>query len=199
MNHDTGYKSGVEVPKRYLRNLSRLAGMLELVDEQFSLIRSELTDYRRKVQALVASGNLDEVPLDGDTFRSFLGLHPFNQLNRRIASVNQAEIQDVPLMNFMPVFKAMGCNTLGDITRIIKEYSEGAYQIACYQIGLTDLDIISSSIGPQNLCIAFILKRGGGRAGIKLMFDALNGPSESNESIAAFLVEQAQDLPFMNQ
>ena len=164
MNHDTGYKSGVEVPKRYLRNLSRLAGMLELVDEQFSLIRSELTDYRRKVQALVASGNLDEVPLDGDTFRSFLGLHPFNQLNRRIASVNQAEIQDVPLMNFMPVFKAMGCNTLGDITRIIKEYSEGAYQIACYQIGLTDLDIISSSIGPQNLCIAFILKRGGGRA-----------------------------------
>ena len=199
MNHDTGYKSGVEVPKRYLRNLSRLAGMLELVDEQFSLIRSELTDYRRKVQALVASGNLDEVPLDGDTFRSFLGLHPFNQLNRRIASVNQAEIQDVPLMNFMPVFKAMGCNTLGDITRIIKEYSEGAYQIACYQIGLTDLDIISSSIGPQNLCIAFILKRGGGRAGIKLMFDALNGPSDSNESIAAFLVEQAQDLPFMNQ
>jgi ppGpp synthetase/RelA/SpoT-type nucleotidyltranferase len=199
MNHDTGYKSGVEVPKRYLRNLSRLAGMLELVDEQFSLIRSELTDYRRKVQALVASGNLDEVPLDGDTFRSFLGLRPFDQLNRRIASVNQAEIQDVPLMNFMPVFKAMGCNTLGDITRIIKEYSEGAYQIACYQIGLTDLDIISSSIGPQNLCIAFILKRGGGRAGIKLMFDALNGPSESNESIAAFLVEQAQDLPFMNQ
>ena len=199
MNHDTGYKSGVEVPKRYLRNLSRLAGMLELVDEQFSLIRSELTDYRRKVQALVASGNLDEVPLDGDTFRSFLGLRPFDQLNRRIASVNQAEIQDVSLMNFMPVFKAMGCNTLGDITKIIKEYSEGAYQIACYQIGLTDLDILSSSIGPQNLCIAFILKRGGGRAGIKLMFDALNGPSESNESIAAFLVEQSQDLPFMNQ
>ncbi|MCR5326842.1 MAG: hypothetical protein K6E37_08880 [Bacteroidales bacterium] len=199
MNHDTGYKSGVEVPKRYLRNLSRLAGMLELVDEQFSLIRSELTDYRRKVQALVASGNLDEVPLDGDTFRSFLGLRPFDQLNRRIASVNQAEIQEVSLLNFIPVFKAMGCNTLGDITKIIKEYSEGAYQIACYQIGLTDLDIISSSIGPQDLCIAFILKNGGGRAGLKLMFDALNGPSESNESIAAFLMEQAQDLPFMNQ
>jgi hypothetical protein len=93
----------------------------------------------------------------------------------------------------------MGCNTLGDISKIIKEYSEGAYQIACYQIGLTDLDILSSSIGPQDLCIAFILKRGGGRAGLKLMFDALNGPSESNEAMAAFLMEQTQDLPFMNQ
>ena len=199
MDHDTGYKSGVEVPKVYLRNLSRLAGMLELVDEQFSLIRSELTDYRRRVRALVASGNLDDAPLDGDTFRSFLDLKPFDALNRRIASVNQAEIQDVPLMPFLAVFKMLECHTLGDVSKMIKEYGEGAYQIACYQIGLTDLDIISSSLGPQDVCIACILKRGGGRAGIRSMFDLLNGPSESNEMMAEFLTQQAQDLPFMNQ
>ena len=70
INHDTGYKSGVEIPREYIRNLSRIAGMLELADEQFSRIRAELTDYRRRMQALVASGNLDEVPLDGDTFRN---------------------------------------------------------------------------------------------------------------------------------
>ncbi|MBR6875304.1 MAG: hypothetical protein IKN00_03330 [Bacteroidales bacterium] len=199
MNHDTGYKSGVEVPKVYLRNLSRLAGMLELVDEQFSLIRSELTDYRRRVRALVASGNLDDAPLDGDTFRSFLDLKPFDALNRRIASVNQAEIQEVPLMPFLPVFKMLECKTLGDVSKMIRDYGEGAYQIACYQIGLTDLDIISSSLGPQDVCIACILKRGGGRAGIRNMFDQLNGPSESNEMMADFLTQQAQDLPFMNQ
>ena len=199
MNHDTGYKSGVEIPKMYLRNLSRLAGMLELVDEQFSLIRSELTDYRRRVRALVASGNLDDAPLDGDTFRSFHDLKPFDALNKRIASVNQAEIQEVPLMPFMPVFKMLECHTLGDVSKMIKEYGEGAYQIACYQIGLTDLDIISSSLAPQDICIAAILKRGGGRAGIRAMFDQLNGPSESNEMMAEFLTQQAQDLPFMNQ
>jgi ppGpp synthetase/RelA/SpoT-type nucleotidyltranferase len=198
MDHDTGYKSGVEIPKRYLRNMSRLAGMLELVDDEFSKIRIELTDYRRRVQALVRSGNLDEVPIDGDTFRSYLDLDPFGQLNKRIASMNQAEVQDVPLMPYLAVFKGIGLKTLGDIASMIKEYSDGAYQIACYQIGLTDLDIISSSIGPQDLCIAYILKNGGGKAGIKYMFDLLNGESESNDMIAEMLMEQSKDLPFMN-
>ncbi len=199
MNHDTGYKSGVEVPREYLRNLGRLAGMLELADEQFSRIRSELTDYRRRVQALVASGNLDDVLLDGDTFRSYLDLGPFDTLNRKIAAVNQAEIQEVSLMPYLPVFKNIGCKTLGDIDRIIKKYSDGAFQIACYQLGLTDLDIIASSLGPQDLCIAFLLKSGIGKAGIRMLFDALNGPSEGNDMIAEMLMEQAQDLPFMNQ
>ena len=199
MNHDTGYKSGVEVPREYLRNLNRLAGMLEMVDEQFSRIRLELTDYRRRVQMLVASGNLDDVPLDGDSFRSYLTLDPFGPLNRRIASVNQAEIHEAPLMPFLQVFKALQCNTLGDIEAVIKENFEGAYQIACYQIGLTDLDIISSSLGPQDLCIACILKRGGGSMGIKMLLDALNGASDSNTAMAEMLQEQAMNLPFMNQ
>ena len=199
MNHDTGYKSGVEVPREYLRNLNRLAGMLELADEQFSQIRNDLADYRRKVQALVASGNLDEAPLDGETYRSYLQLNPFEKLNKRIAAVNQAEIQEVNLMPYLSVFKAMGCHTLGDIDKLIKTHSDGAYQIACYQIGLTDLDIISSSLGPQDLCIASIVKSGGGKLELKHLFDALNGESPSNEAMAEFLLEQVKDLPFMNQ
>ena len=199
MNHDTGYKSGVEIPREYIRNMSRLAGMLELADEQFSRIRSELTDYRRRMQALVASGNLDEVQLDGDTFRSYLDLHPFTPLNRRIAAINQAEIQEVPLMPYLAAFKDIGCQTLGDVQRIIREYSEGAYQIACYQMGLTDLDIMASSVGPQNLCIAFILKNGGGRMGLRRLFDHLLGASEANEMMAEMMVEQSASFPFMNQ
>ena len=199
MNHDTGYKSGVEIPKVYLRNLSRLAGMLELVDDEFSRIRRELADYRRKVQQLVASGNLSEVALDGDSFRSYLTIKPFDRLNRRIASINQAEIQEVDLSNFLPLFQAMRFTTLGDIQNMIKDFSEAANQIACFQIGLTDLDILASSEAPQNLCTAYILKNGGGKIGLKLMLDELNGPSESNEYMAEFLVEQSKDLPFMNQ
>ena len=199
LNHDTGYKSGVEIPKIYLRNLSRLAGILELVDDEFSRMRRELADYRRKVQTLVASGNLAEVQLDGDSFRSYLTIGPFDRLNRRIASINQAEIQPVDLSKFLLLFKELGFKTLGDIDEMQKEYAEAAYQIACFQMGITDLDIVSSSVGPQNLCTAFILKNGGGKSGLKNMLDILNGPSEGNAFMAEYLLEQTKDLAFMNQ
>ena len=199
MNHDTGYKSGVEIPSIYMRNMSRLAGMLELVDDEFSRIRREITDYRRNVQNLVSSGNLEEVQLDGDSFKSYLQIGPFDALSKRIASINQAEIQPVDLSNFLALFKAMGFKTLGDIAKMVKEYSDAAYQIACFQMGITDLDIVSSSVAPQNLCTAYILKNGGGKAGLKLMLDCLNGPSEGNEFMADYLLEQSKDLPFMNK
>ena len=199
MNHDTGYKSGVEIPRIYMRNMSRLAGMLELVDDEFSRIRQELSDYRRQVQKLVESGNLGEVLLDGDSFRSYMDIGPFDALTRRIASINQAEIQPVDLSAFLALFKAMGFKTLGDIAALVKDYSDAAYQIACFQIGLTDLDILSSSVAPQDLCTAFILKNGGGCVGLEHMLETLNGPSESNAPMARFLMEQCKDLPFMNQ
>ena len=113
--------------------------------------------------------------------------------------MNQAEIQPVSLMPYLAVFKGLGFKTLGDIKTLIKEYGEAAYQIACYQIGLTDLDIISASLAPQDLCIAYVLKNGGGKAGIRFIFDTLNGASEGNDMIAEMLLEQAKDLPFMNQ
>ena len=199
MNHDTGYKSGVEIPIYYRRSLSRMAGLLELVDDEFSRIRAELADYRRRVQNLVASGNLDDAPLDGETYRSYLNIKPFDRLIRSIASINQAEIQEVSLMPYLEVFQWLEFHTLGDLERMIKGYSEAAFQLASYQMSLTDLDIISSSVGPQNLCIVFILKRGGGTAGLTRMFNLLNGESESNEMMAEYLLEQARDLPFMNE
>lgn len=199
INHDTGYKSGVEIPREYMRRMNRLAGMLEMVDDEFSRIRIEISDYRRRVQQLVQNGKLDDVMLDGDTFNSYMTAKPFDNLNKRIAALNQAEIQEVSLIRYLRVLKELGCNTLGDVRRLRNKYEEDAYTLARYQLGNTDLDIISSAVGLQNICIVCILSQGGGKIGLLRMFNALNGHNPNNEDLAELTYNQASALPFMKE
>lgn len=198
INHDIGYKTGVEIPHFYLRQINRLAGMLEMADDEFSRIRTEINDYRRRVQQLVQNGKLDDVQLDGDTFRSYLQSKPFDMLNRRIAAINQAEIQEVSLDPYLRVFIAFNCKTIGDVDRLRQKYADGAYSLARHQLGNTDLDIISSSVGIQNICIVCILANGGGIIGLTRLFNTINGNNPQNELLADMIYKQAKDLPFMH-
>ena len=198
IEHDTGYKGDVKIPNEYRRQFSRLAGMLELVDDEFSRLRNELTEYRRQVQSLVASGQLAEVPLDAESYRNYLNMHPFDRLNQRIAATNQAEIVPTSLLPYLKVLlKEFHFNTLADVERFIAENSEDAYQLAISQLALTDLDIISANVGLQNLCIVHILKNGGGRPGLRRFFNIINGQHHDNEPLVEMMMQQAATLPFM--
>ena len=197
LDHDTAYKGGgVNIPNEYKRQFNRLAGMLELIDEEFSRLRNVLTDYRRQMLALEASGRLDEVDLNVDTFRRYLEAQPFARLNHRIAAINQAELYPVPMMPFLRVLQKMGFETLGDVNRLIEEYSDDAYRLAVSQLGKTDLDILSENIGLQNLCFVYVLKRGGGPAELCEIYDWLNGYDSGNKELAKKLFEQARTLKF---
>ena len=221
LDHDTAYKGGgVSIPHEYQRQFGRLAGMLELVDEEFSRLRNVLTDYRRQMLALEASGQLDKVDLNGDTFRRYLEAQPFARLNKRIAAINQAELYPVPMMPFLRVLQKLGFETLGEVNRLIEEHSDDAYRLAVSQLGTTDLDILSENIGLQNLCFVYVLKRGGGPAELCQIYDWVNGRSSEsrqaglngrvatdegkangsdsgNMALAKTLFEQARTLSFM--
>ena len=197
MEHDIGYKGFVRLPGEYLRQFSRLAGMLELADDEFSRLRTTMNKYRRDVQRLVTSGHLDEVPLNNDTFRDYLQTHPFNRLNERIAAVNQAEIISASLLPFCPVLESFGLETLGNVAAFIQDNLEDAYQLALAQLATTDIDIISEYVGVQNLCFVHVLKNGGGRAGIKRVYDIIFGEQDKNAFAADRIMKQAMSLPFM--
>ena len=197
IEHDTGYKGDVKIPREYKRQFSRLAGMLELVDDEFSRLRTVLADYRRQVQALVKTGQLDDVPLSSDSFRSYLDLRPFDRLNQRIAAVNQAEVYPASLMPFLPLLESFGFETLGKVQEFIDENSDDAYQLALSQFALTDLDILSESVGLQYLSLVYVLKRGKGREGLKFVYDTINGKDDTNEALADMMYAQAKTMPFM--
>ena len=196
--YDPEYPELNDVRFEYHRMLSRLAGMMELADDEFSRIRASIADYRRRMQNLVLNGQLEEVALDGDTFRSYVDMHPFDKLNRKIAAITQAEIQESPYIPYLTVLRQLDIKTLGDIERMMAKYSDDAYQLALFQLGSTDIDILADTVGLQNLCIVHILKTGRGIPGLKQMFDALNGRSPQNEDLARIVYDQALRLAFMN-
>lgn len=199
LDHDTKYKGSVKMPYEYQRQFSRLAGMLELIDEEFSRLRNVLTDYRRQMLALEASGQLNDVDLNADTFRRYLDMQPFSLLNKRIAAINQAELYPVTMMPFLRVLQKLGLETLGDVNRLIEEHSDDAYQLATAQLGVTDLDIISENIGIQNLCYVYVLKQGGGLLGLCQLLDWMDGVNPDNMTLAKKLLKQAETLKFMDK
>lgn len=71
IEHDLGYKTTDEVPLAARRRLSRVAGLLELADEEFVAIRKDLESYARSLPAqLDAEGS--SVPLDGFSLSALL-------------------------------------------------------------------------------------------------------------------------------
>lgn len=192
--HDTGYKSDIAVPKKYIRSLSRLAGLLEIADEEISSILREIAEYRRGVKNLIQDGSFEDLELNGDTFARYLEIGPFDALNDKIASINRAEIFKTNLSKYLAPLKLIGCKTLGDVEKLKAENSEDAYKLAVLQLGGTDLDILSSEVGLQNICEVKMVKLGEGEAGLVSLLDAVHGERESNKKAAARLLRQIESL-----
>lgn len=199
MEHDIGYKSEIETPSEYQRMFGRLAGLLELADEEFSRIRMSVTDYRRRMTTLIKSGDLAGVKLDGDTFASYIARKPFDRLMRRIVAINQCEVQDMPFFRFFPLLKETGVETLQDVEKLIHDNEDDAYELVLHQLAGTDIDIVASTIALQNILVVAALKRGGGKPALKHIYDTLNGSSPNNESVAELVYNQACKLSFMKQ
>ena len=199
IQHDIGYKTEMEIPMEHHRSLSRLAGLLELADNEFSRIRNAIAEYRHRINSLVQNGQYNEVPLDRESFGTYLSRRPYDSLNRKIAAITQAELHNASFLPFVAVLKRLGLKTLGDVEQMYKDNKDDAYQLALFQLGTTDLDILSETIGLQNLCIVHLLKNGGGKTELIQMFEVLNGPSPYNETLASIVMAQAGRLQFMNQ
>ena len=99
------------------------------------------------------------------------------------------------MMSYLPLLESFGFETLGDVQRFIEDNSEDAYQLALSQLALTDLDILSESVGLQYLCLVYVLKHDGGRDGLKFVYDTINGKADANAMLADLILEQADSLP----
>lgn len=197
--HDIGYKSDVEVPKALLRRLNRLAGLLEIADEEFKSIRQTSDEYRKGVKQIVKTGKFDDVDFNIDAFNEYININAFRELNRRIQSINNMDVQEVSFAPYYRFLKSMGFKNLGDLDKFRRENEEDAYQFALRLFADTDLDIIASTVGLMCLCIVSLFKLGSGLAGLNIMLNAVNGERPSNERVAQKYLKIGQAMGLVKQ
>lgn len=71
IEHDLGYKPGSTVPKPIRRRFSRLAGLLEIGDQEFKSIRDELKKYENRVSEEIRA-QPSQVEIDDLSLRAFI-------------------------------------------------------------------------------------------------------------------------------
>lgn len=97
IEHDLGYKSAVGVPKEIRRRFARVAGLLEVADDEFVALRAELRRYEEEIGKKIAS-NPDDVGLDLPSLRSaYSSESAIASLDRAIADKAGAQLGDLTL------------------------------------------------------------------------------------------------------
>ena len=68
IEHDIGYKSSIAVPRDFRRKFSRIAGMLEIADDEFSRLKNDINNY---VKAIEEKG-IEDTDINADSLRVFM-------------------------------------------------------------------------------------------------------------------------------
>ncbi|MEQ6309850.1 GTP pyrophosphokinase family protein [Delftia sp. WSY_9] len=71
ISHALQYKNKSDIPEQFMRQMTRIAGLLELSDEQFSSLREKTSTLRSEVGKSLASSNL-QVTINSVALEQFL-------------------------------------------------------------------------------------------------------------------------------
>ena len=146
IEHDLGYKSGTGVPDPIRRRFSRLAGLLEVADQEFGAIRDWLHNYAATVKTEVTTSP-EEVGIDNISLKAIFEQNSVvHEIDEEIAKGSNAKLKEYAA-RFIPLLSRglplVGINTVGHlIAELIRQRDLLVYQaIARFKDkGLEDLD-----------------------------------------------------------
>ena len=160
IHHDIGYKTDFGVPREINRQFARLAGLLELADDEFVRARDNMALYTQDIRNRIITDDADDVVINMISLNEYV-LHNKNmqKLIKEIADISGAEISIIDPESYVPQLAYLGVKNLGDIERMVKENYELAVVLANKALSMANLDIVSSSVALRFLCRAELLNK----------------------------------------
>lgn len=161
IEHDLGYKSDFGIPRMAVRRCARLAGLLELADDEFVRVRNDARAYTEGIRQKIIRDEAGDVLIDSVSLREYIaGSRSMREFLRELAAICGAEIREISPENYIRQLRWLGKRTLGDMELLLEENRELALSLARASLEHTELDILSSSVGLRFLCRAELVNKG---------------------------------------
>lgn len=130
IEHDLGYKSDLALPRNIKRRFYRLAGLLELADNEFDQLQEDISQYAAKVDEKIKTAPeqllVDKISLGKYIMESNI----VKEIDGAIASVMEAKLTD-PMPEFaLKVVEFFGLKTINQLDETLKSNSEGITKYA---------------------------------------------------------------------
>lgn len=160
IQHDLGYKSVRSVPRELQRRFSRLAGLLEIADGEFTAIREDFEKYEKQVRTDIRTAP-ESVAIDLTSLRAFVeGSKAVRELDEKIASMmnaklTRAKVNDSNVQQIVYV----GFKTIGDIEQGLSSKAEIILRFARLWIAGEKYSDIGKGISLFYLCYIILGQR----------------------------------------
>ena len=194
INHDLGYKCDFGVPREVRRQFARLAGLLELADDEFVRARDNMVGYTEDIRQRIITDDADDISINMISLNEYV-LHnqKMQSLIKEIAAISGAEISEIDPESYIPQLAFLGITKLGDIEVMIKENHDLAMKLAEKALSAAELDIVSSSVALRFLCRAELLNKNYDFDKIVEFLKISLGTKEKAERQAKHLLRQKEE------
>lgn len=160
IEHDMGYKSEFGIPRIAVRQFARIAGLLELADDEFVRVRDTVHTYTEDIRQRIIDDNADDVMIDSVSLQEYvLRNRKMRSFLGELAAICGAEISEISPESYIEQLRWLGKKNLGDLALLLAENHDLALSLAKLELENTDLDILSSNVGLRFLCRADLISK----------------------------------------
>ncbi|ETD93645.1 relA/spoT family protein [Streptococcus mitis 21/39] len=157
IEHDLGYKSKEDIPDQYRRQFSRLAGLIELADDNFLQLKNNINNYEQEVRKKLPTSK-EELPIDSSTLMTYVTEDP-----NYIKLLDEIKLLDVPinfninssyLSTVVQRAKSLGLKTIGDIDKLLEKYKDiflRVYEIEMDIVHYTGISVLTPLLHITNV------------------------------------------------
>ncbi|HJV73878.1 MAG TPA: hypothetical protein VJ654_06640 [Noviherbaspirillum sp.] len=197
IEHDLGYKSSAGIPKDVRRRFSRLAGLLELADDEFSAIRRALDTYASSIPKEIRE-HPQNVGIDKISLRALLksensAVLSLSKAVARIAHTHLTPTSDELLEASVGHLSFLQISTIAEIEKVAASYIDKVEIFANAFFLERRPSTLHEGVGILYLAYMMLGERGD-RTQIKDFLARFRLPSEISENMASRILKASNAI-----